>query len=126
MWEQTQGWFATAGAIATALLAILGLLHIVVVRPLRKWLKEQVAQPLQDTSRHLETANGKSAGEYIEDSARMLSRVREELSEIRGELRATNNLAIQTNILALESSHRIDTNSMRIESLERTMTDRSE
>jgi hypothetical protein len=96
------------GAVATAALALGTVGHFLVVRPLRRWIKEQIGVPIQATAKSLETSNGKTAGRFIEDSAGTLDEMKSELHQIRGELRATNNLAIQTNTLAIENSILID------------------
>lgn len=105
--------FIWLGAIATAAGAIGMVAHFLVVRPLRRWIKDQIGVPIQAAAKSLETSNGKTAGRFIEDSAGLLGDVKSELSELRGELRATNNLAIQTNTLAIENSLRLDRHMIR-------------
>lgn len=97
-------WIILIGGVIGAVALVGGLAS----RGLRKMIREEIGHPVQETANHLNTKNGKSAGEYIEESAHTLEDVRDELKMLRGEVRSTNNLALQTNVLALENSRRID------------------
>lgn len=96
------------GAVAAAVVAIGGLLHFAIVRPLRKWIKEQVAKPLQETAGSLQTSNGKTAGEYIENSSNKLDEIEKKMEAMAIQLQVTNQLAIQTHSQALANTERID------------------
>lgn len=106
-------WIILAGGVVGAVALISGL----AARGLRRMIREEVGKPVKETAKSLETSNGKSAGEFIEESAHTLEKVKTEISELRGELRVTNNLALQTNVLSMENSHRIDRNDQRIDDL---------
>jgi F0F1-type ATP synthase membrane subunit b/b' len=88
------------GAIATALGAIGAFAHFVIVRPLRNALDErirEVAKPARQTAEQLETKNGITAGEYIEDSARTLHEIRNQLQEL-------TKVTVENRILALDNA----------------------
>lgn len=97
-----------AGGVALALTAIIGLVHITVVRPLKHWLKEQIATPLKETEKSLKTSNGQSAGQYIENSSNMLDKIEKEISNLSGQLNVTNTLALETQRQVSINTARID------------------
>lgn len=87
------------GAVCAALATIGGVLHFAVLRPLRNWMREQLADlgdTQRETAKRLETENGTTVAQYVEGSA-------ETLREIRDQLAQTNELALQSNQLGLQT-----------------------
>lgn len=84
------------GGIAVAAVAIGGLFHIVAIRPLKKWILRQIADPLKQTEKSLKTSNGMSAGAYIENSSNKLDNIEKEMNNLSVQLAITSQLVLKT------------------------------
>lgn len=97
-----------AGAVAAALVAIGGLLHFTVIRPFKKWLSAEIAKPLKNTADSLQTHNGRTAGEYIENSSNKLDEIEKKIEALSTQLQVTNQLTLQAQAQANLNTERID------------------
>lgn len=95
------------GAVAAAVAAIAGIIHYVLVKPLRRWIREQVKEPLEkqvspngglkDSTRHL-----------IEEVYGKVSELTEAHEESRAYAQENRDLATAAMSLAQQTSNRLD------------------
>lgn len=106
------------GAVCAALVTIGGVLHLVVLRPLRNWMHDQLgslSSSQDETAKRLETDNGTTIAQYVEGSAKTLQEIRDQLAQTNKLALQSNQLGLQTQRLALQNQEQLLEQSRRLD-----------